>query len=243
MARSFRHAVVTGASSGIGRAVAIRLATGGTNVVGIGRDTDRLAGLAQDAAPGRIRPLVLDLADDAAVDRAGQDLSGELPELDLLVHAAGVYARAPMTTGPVAELDRVMAVNLRAPYLVTQLLLPSLIRAGGQVAFVNSTIVQRPAADEVAYAASKAALRALADGLRQEIGGSGVRVLSVYAGRTDTPMQETVHRLEGRPPGADRLLAPADVAEALVSALAAPPAAQVTDLVVRPVQPSSPSGS
>jgi NADP-dependent 3-hydroxy acid dehydrogenase YdfG len=232
--RSFRHAVVTGASSGIGRAVAIRLATGGTDVVGIGRDADRLAGLPRDAATGRIRPLALDLADGAAVDRAGQDLAGELPELDLLVHAAGVYARAPVATGPVAELDRVIGVNLRAPYLLTQLLLPSLLRAGGQVAFVNSTIVQRPAADEVAYAASKAALRVLADGLRREVGEAGVRVLSVYAGRTDTPMQETVHRLEGRPPDADRLLAPADVAEVLVSALAAPAGAQVTDLVVRP---------
>jgi NADP-dependent 3-hydroxy acid dehydrogenase YdfG len=237
--RSFRHAVVTGSSSGIGRAVAVRLASGGTEVVGIGRDADRLAGLVQDAAAGRIRPLVLDLADGAAVDRVGHDLARELPELDLLVHAAGVYARAPLADGPVAELDRVFAVNLRAPYLLTQLLLPSLIRAEGQVAFVNSTIVQRPAADEIAYAASKAALRALADGLRQEVGGTGVRVLSVYAGRTDTPMQETVHRLEGRPLDADRLLAPADVAEALAAALAAPPGADVTDLVVRPAQPGS----
>jgi NADP-dependent 3-hydroxy acid dehydrogenase YdfG len=237
--RSFRHAVVTGSSSGIGRAVAVRLASGGTEVVGIGRDADRLAGLVQDAAAGRIRPLVLDLADGAAVDRVGHDLARELPELDLLVHAAGVYARAPLADGPVAELDRVFAVNLRAPYLLTQLLLPSLIRAEGQVAFVNSTIVQRPAADEIAYAASKAALRALADGLRQEVGGTGVRVLSVYAGRTDTPMQETVHRLEGRPLDADRLLAPADVAEALAAALAAAPGAQVTDVVVRPAKPGS----
>jgi NADP-dependent 3-hydroxy acid dehydrogenase YdfG len=237
--RPFRHAVVTGASSGIGRAVAVRLASGGTEVVGIGRDSDRLAGLVQDAAAGRIRPLVLDLADGAAVDRVGHDLARELPELDLLVHAAGVYARAPLADGPVAELDRVFAVNLRAPYLLTQLLLPSLIRAEGQVAFVNSTIVQRPAADEIAYAASKAALRALADGLRQEVGGTGVRVLSVYAGRTDTPMQETVHRLEGRPLDADRLLAPADVAEALAAALAAAPGAQVTDVVVRPAKPGS----
>jgi NADP-dependent 3-hydroxy acid dehydrogenase YdfG len=234
-----RHAVVTGASSGIGRAVAVRLASGGTEVVGIGRDTDRLAGLVRDAAPGRIRPLVLDLADGSAVDRAGHDMANELPELDLLVHAAGVYARAPLADGPVAELDRVFAVNLRAPYLLTQLLLPSLMRAGGQVAFVNSTIVQRPAAHEIAYAGSKAALRALADGLRLEVGGTGVRVLSVYAGRTDTPMQETVHRLEGRPLDADRLLAPADVAEALAAALAAPPGAQVTDLVVRPAVPGS----
>jgi NADP-dependent 3-hydroxy acid dehydrogenase YdfG len=239
-ARTIRYAVVTGASSGIGRAVAVRLASGGTAVVGIGRDEERLAGLVQDAGPGRIRPIVLDLADGSAIDRGGRALAEELPELDLLVHAAGVYARAPLAEGPVAELDLVYAVNLRAPYLLTQLLLPSLIRAGGQVAFVNSTIVQRPAAHEIAYAGSKAALRALADGLRQEVGGTGVRVLSVYAGRTDTPMQETVHRLEGRPLDADRLLAPADVAEALATAVAAPPGAEVTDLVVRPAQPGNP---
>jgi NADP-dependent 3-hydroxy acid dehydrogenase YdfG len=90
----------------------------------------------------------------------------------------------------------------------------------------------------VGYAASKHALRALADGLRDEVNKKGVRVITVFPGRTATPMQEAVHRYEGRPYDAERFLQPEDVAAAAVNALALPRTAEVTDLHIRPMRGS-----
>jgi NADP-dependent 3-hydroxy acid dehydrogenase YdfG len=110
-----------------------------------------------------------------------------------------------------------------------------LARTRGDIVFINSTAVLLPARPEIAhYAASKHALRAIADGVRAAVNPMGVRVLSIYAGRTATPMQEAVFRHEGRAYDADKLLQPRDVAAMLVSALLLPRTAEVTDITIRP---------
>jgi short-subunit dehydrogenase len=236
-ARSIRHAVVTGASSGIGREIATRLAAEGTVVTAVGRDAERLARVAQAVAPGRIRSLVADLAVGSEVEALGRELAASHRGLDLLVHSAGAYGRGSLADAEVADLDRQLAVNVRAPFRLTQLLLPALREAAGQVAFVNSTVVFHPPAGVAAYAASKAALRALADSLRGEVNAEGVRVVSIFVGRTDTPLQVWLHALEGRELDRSRLLAPSDVADALLTALHASPEAEVTDITLRPSRP------
>ena len=134
-------------------------------------------------------------------------------------------------------LDRQYRVNTHAPYMLTQALLPSLISRQGQVVFINSSAGFHPArAGWAAYSASKHALRAVADGLRAEVNKQGVRVISVFPGRTATPMQEEVHRFEGRPYDPERFLQPRDVAATAVNALALPRTAEVTDLHIRPMQ-------
>jgi NADP-dependent 3-hydroxy acid dehydrogenase YdfG len=153
------------------------------------------------------------------------------------VHAAGRFRSGPTATLPVGELDELYAVNVRAPFRITQALLPSLRAEAGQLVFVNSSAGARPAGEHVgAYAATKHALRAIADSVRAEENGRGVRVISVYPGRTAGPLQERLHKLEGRPYDPGRLLQPEDVAAAVLSALTLPSTAEATDVHVRPMQ-------
>ncbi len=235
--RAIRHAVVTGASSGIGQALVNRLVDEGTSVTALGRDTRRLASLSARAGTGLVRTMTADFGKQDEVERAGTTLATDLPELDLLVHSAGAYSRGTLAEASDADLDLQLAVNLTAPERLTRLLLPALIRAEGQVAFINSSAVLRPQPIAGAYAASKAALRALADSLREEVNRHGVRVVSIYPGRTDTPLQAAIHAAEGRAYDPERLMAADDVAAAVLFAVHMPRTAEVTDIMLRPMKP------
>jgi NADP-dependent 3-hydroxy acid dehydrogenase YdfG len=108
-------------------------------------------------------------------------------------------------------------------------------KARGQIVFVNSSVVQQDTlAHVIAYSASKHALKAVADGIRNAVNGYGIRVLSVYPGRTATPMQEQRLRFERRAYHGEQLLQPEDVADAIVAALELPRTAELTELFVRP---------
>jgi len=86
------------------------------------------------------------------------------------------------------------------------------------------------------YTAAKYALKAIADSLREEVNGDGIRVLSIYPGRTATPMQADIHRLEGETYQPDRLMQAEDVAQTVIDALSVPRSAEVTDVIIRPMQ-------
>jgi NAD(P)-dependent dehydrogenase (short-subunit alcohol dehydrogenase family) len=230
-------AVVTGAGSGIGRAVALRLAQEGARVVGVGRDRLRLETVATEAsgAAGQIDGIEVDLIGDDGIRGLASRLAGDAASVDVLVHSAGVHAVGEASSLPVEELDRQYRTNVRAPYLLTQLLIPMLESAAGQIVFVSSSVVRRAVAGVGAYAATKHAVRGLADALREELNPRGVRVLTVYPGRTAGPMQETLHQLESRPYRLDRLLQPDDVAAIILDALSLPRSAEVTDIDIRPM--------
>lgn len=232
-------AVITGASSGIGAAIAIALAREGARLLLAGRSVEKLelvAERARDLSPG-VETFAADLADDERVHDLAARAVGAFGGVDVLVHSLGLFAGGPIETSPVEDLDRQYRINTRAPYVLTQALLPSLLARQGQVVFVNSGAGINPARGQWgAYAASKHALRALADSLRDEVNKRGVRVISVYPGRTATPMQEEVHRFEGKPYDPERFLQPQDVASAVLNALALPRTAEVTDLQIRPMR-------
>ncbi|MCQ0023565.1 SDR family oxidoreductase [Streptomyces somaliensis DSM 40738] len=223
--------LITGAGSGIGAAVARRLHARGDDLILLARD----AGRARDLAglyPGA-RTLVGDLA---APDRLSWALSHqELPDrLDTLLHVAGV-----VDLGPVGELTTrawraQLDVNLVAPAELTRLLLPQLRASRGQVVFVNSGAGLRANPEWSAYAASKHGLKALADALRAEEHAHGVRVTSVYPGRTASPMQAKVHRQEGREYDTSGLMDPDSVAATVLAAVDLPRDAEIQDLTVRP---------
>lgn len=226
-------AMVSGASGGIGRAVALALAEAGVaRLVLLGRDPARLAKLAVEVA-----------AAGAVADAETPDLAeGELPRfpdrLDLLVHAIGAHGRAPVSGTDALTADLMWSVNARAPLLLTRAALPALEAAAGTVVFVNSTQGLAASGTAAAYAASKHALRAIADSLRIEAGPRGVRVTSLFPGRTDTPMQRALLAQEGRTPDPARLLAPEDVASMVLAVAALPHRAEVTELVLRPTRPA-----
>ena len=115
-----------------------------------------------------------------------------------------------------------MGKNVLAAFALTKQLLPEICANRGQVVFVNSSVVNHPAPGNVTYAATKHALKGLADGLRQEVNAFGVRVISVFPDRTATPLQASLFELEGRRYVPTRLLQPEDVAAMVVQALALP---------------------
>jgi NAD(P)-dependent dehydrogenase (short-subunit alcohol dehydrogenase family) len=223
--------LLTGAGSGIGAALAQRLLDRGDDLVLMARDAGRARVLAERFPGGST--LVGDLAEPARLSWALS--KQQLPrQIDSLVHIAGV-----VDLGLVADLspsvwERQLAVNLLAPAELTRLLLPLLRVSRGQVLFVNSGAGLRAHAGWSAYAASKHGLKALADSLRDEEAENGVRVMSVYPGRTATPMQERVHQQEGADYDPTRFIDPESVATSILTALDLPRDAQITDLSVRP---------
>jgi short-subunit dehydrogenase len=226
-------AIVTGAGSGIGRAIACALARSGLRVVLVGRDVAKLHAVAAEVG-ANATPLAADVtapADRARIAAAVGD------KLGVLVHSAGVHVRGPIATLSAASLQMLEAVNLNGPLLLTVACLDQLRAARGQVVFINSSAaLQQAGAGMAGYAGTKAALRAAADALRAEVNSDGVRVLSVFPGRTATPMQAAILAEEGRSASPATLLAPEDVATMVLAALALPDTGEVSELVMRPMR-------
>ncbi len=223
--------LLTGAGSGIGAALARRLAERGDDLLLLARSEKRGAELVAQF-PGS-RAVVADLADPAGVGEAIQK-QGYPERVDSLVHLAGVVELGAVGEMQADAWSHTMDVNLLAPAELTRALLPELRAARGHVVFVNSGSGLRANPRWAAYAASKHGLKALADALRAEESANGVRVTSVYPGRVATPMQEKVHEQEGKEYDASDWIGPESVATTILTALDLPRDAEVTDLTVRP---------
>lgn len=220
-------ALVTGASRGIGLATAQALAPSHRVLLG-GRNADALAKAAADL-PGA-RPWLVDLTDFDALRSA----VAEIDRLDVLVHSAGVAEIGTVEQTDVASWRLNFEVNVLAVVELTRLLLPALRAADGHVVVINSGAGQHARPGWGPYAASKFAVRAFADSLRQEEEPHGLRVTTVYPGRTATEMQQAVTAAEGVEYTPDKYLRPDSVAMAVLSAVTATPDAHPTDIVVRP---------
>jgi NADP-dependent 3-hydroxy acid dehydrogenase YdfG len=229
-------AVVTGATGGIGRAVVAGLTAAGARVVAVGRNAAALRDLAAAAPAGSVTTVAADIATDEAVGSIAGAVRDHASGLDVLVHGAGIFAMGPVATADIADLDRQYRVNLRAPFLLTRELLPALRARRGQIVFVNSSAGVASRAGITQYAATKHALKALADGLRDEVNADGVRVASVYPGRTAGPLQQRIHVAEGKDYRPRRLMQPEDVAAVVLHALTAPRTVEITDVFTRPLR-------
>jgi NAD(P)-dependent dehydrogenase (short-subunit alcohol dehydrogenase family) len=230
-------ALVTGASSGVGRAIALALSRLGADLYVVARNTDKLRQIVEAAGEfSKATGFCLDLTAEGSLGSLSRKLEAKAGRLDILVHSAGVLHQDLMERARVEDLDLQYAVNVRVPYGLTKLMLPMLISARGQVVFINSSLglsVKRPEVGQ--YASTKHALKAIADSLREEVNPRGVRVLTLYLGRTATPMQEVLCSREGRLYQPERLLQPEDVAAVIVHALMLPSTAEVTDISIRPM--------
>ena len=176
-----------------------------------------------------------DLATSYGQMELAQQLACNLPQLDILVQAAGAYSASPIGQANLADFDRQYQTNVRAPYVLLQLLLPLLKVRRGQVVFINSSSGIAAKASTAQYDSTKHALRAIADSLRAEVNPHGVRVLSVYLGRTASEMQEEIFRNEGKLYRPELLLQPADVASVILNSLCLSSTAEVTDIHIRPM--------
>jgi NADP-dependent 3-hydroxy acid dehydrogenase YdfG len=231
-------AVVTGASGGIGGAIARALAAQGMSVCLTGRDSSRLEEVAAQIRSRGRQVLVhrSDLATDEGIRGLVASVGAHSRQVDVLVHAAGTIRLGDIESVGWSDLDEQYRMNVRAPFLLTKAFLPMLKETRGQVVFINSTAALSVGVDNGLYAAMKNALRSITDSIRDHVNPYGVRVVSIFPGRTATAMQEEIHRLEGRRYEAADLVQVADVADLIVGALTLPRTTEVTDVVFRPMK-------
>lgn len=194
--------LVTGASGGIGGAVALRCAARGAKLVLQGRDEERLAAVASSVG-GRL--VVCDLSTAEGVTR----LAAEGDGVDVIVHAAGVGWWGSAVAMPPRDVNLLVALDLIAPIRLTQLLLPAMLtRASGHVSFVSSIAGMTGVAGEAVYSAAKAGLMGFADALRLELVDSGITVSTISPGAVATDFRVPEYaRRSPRPIPADRVAA------------------------------------
>jgi len=217
-------ALITGAGGGIGSAIATALAPTHSLLLA-GRPSDRL-----DAVAERLDATTfpLDLTDTDAIE-SGCEI---VDELDVLVHNAGLSIPGHVAESSIDEWRATFDVNVLGVVELTLALLPALRRARGQVVFINSGAGRKVLSGMASYSASKFALRAFADSLRED--EPQLRVTSIFPGRTDTDMQRELIAFEGGEYDPADFLQPQTVAAAVANAVATPPDGHVHEVVLRP---------
>ena len=214
-------AVVTGASRGIGRAIALRLAEAGAEVALWARDQSALRSVASEitAAKGKARAIVVDVSDPNAVNAAAQLVRATMPPLRVVVNNAGAVLRKSVESIEDPEWRRIMAVNLDGTFFVTRAFLPALTHNAGRVINIASISGREGTALLSAYCAAKHGVVGLTRALAEELRAAKVSVNAVCPGSVDTAMLR-----EGMP-GARPDMSPDDVAKTvLFLAVQAPPA-------------------
>lgn len=181
-----RTALVTGATSGIGRAVALQLAGIGAEVLVHGRSSGRGSDVVREiengGGKGRFVSADLSAADDV------RRLAGESGPTDILINNAGVYRFAPTTGTDDVSFDQHVNINLRAPFILVRELVPGMVaRSSGVVVNISTVAAAVPARDAGIYGATKAGIELLTRTWADEFGSAGVRVNAVRAGPTETP--------------------------------------------------------
>jgi short-subunit dehydrogenase len=207
--------LVTGATSGIGRATAVQLAHAGARVISLGRDPNGLEDIVAHTAGVGLRA---DLADPAEVDRAAEEAVEAFGRVDVLVNNAGEGFAGPFAEMNPNRAERLVQVNLLAPIRMTRALLPAMIeRRSGHVVSVASMAGHVGVGGEAVYSATKAALIMFTDSLHYELAGTGVGVSVVSPGVVDTPFFER----RGKPYDRSypRPIPPEPVAEGIVKAI------------------------
>ena len=205
-----KTALVTGGGGGIGREIAARLKAAGANVAICGRNVEKLEAAAH--AIGGALTLPGDLLDDtyvqSCVDRTVETFGG----LDILINNAGVALSKPFAETTIEDFDRVMATNVRAPFILIRSALPHLRKARGRVINIASVVAHKGYPLQSAYAASKHALLGLSKSLANELYEDGVRVHVISPGGVYTDMAK-VARPDLSPDG---LISAAEVADAVM---------------------------
>lgn len=235
-----KTALVTGATSGIGRAIAIALSKAGYAVLAVGRNRDALDELrALDPA---IRPIRLDVKDRAAVEEAVRGL-----HVDVLVNNAGIMPPlGHFADIEVAAIDAAIDLNLTATLFMTRMIVPQMRERGsGHVVFTGSTAGHLVVPNMALYSATKAAVSGFAASLRGDLAPYGVRVTEIVPGRTETPLYKGVidEAARAKMYADDAAVQPEDVAAVLVTVLGLPAWADVTRFDIVPTRPSAPAGA
>ncbi|MCO6436733.1 MAG: SDR family NAD(P)-dependent oxidoreductase [Phycisphaerae bacterium] len=194
-----RVVLVTGASSGIGEAAARAFHGAGARVVAAARSLEKLKALAQSLGGDRVLPVSMDVTDASDRGRGLAQIRERWGGVDVLVNNAGWGSFASVLRMPEEHLDRMLALNFAAPIALIQAVLPEMIdRGSGQIINISSVVGHQPMPRMASYSATKAALNALSTALRLELRGTGVDVLLVAPGSTNTPFFEVAGSVDVR---------------------------------------------
>ncbi len=225
-----RTLLVTGASSGIGRAVAERLLAAGARVVGVARDFSR-----DPIDRASFETELMDLADLDALPANLKALLRRHPDIDGLVSCAGAGRFGSLEEFSFEQIRALLDLNLAAHLQVVRALLPMLKRHGfGDIVLLGSENAVHGGPKGAVYAAAKAGLRGLAQSLRQECASAGVRVTLVNPGMVRTGFFDALHFAPGEDPA--NFIEPADVAELIVTVLALRPGTVVDEIDLSPLK-------
>jgi NADP-dependent 3-hydroxy acid dehydrogenase YdfG len=237
-----KTALVTGASSGIGRGAAVALAEAGARVALVARRAGRLKDLAAqiEASGGQALACPADITDEAEATRVVEDAAGHFGGLDILVNAAGMTQTGKVENADLADWRYVFELNFWAGLYMSRAAIPALKAGGGDIVNISSTAGRRPVGATFGpYAASKFALTAFTESLRAEVTLAGIRVSVIEPGATATEAHEAikddqVREFTRQHLQKDGALQPEDVAAAIVFVVSLPPRVNVSQLMIRP---------
>ena len=238
-----KTALVTGASSGIGRSTALALADAGASVALVARRAERLKDLAAqiEADGGQALARAADVTDEQDATRAVEDAVGHFGGLDILVNAAGMTQTGKVENGDLTDWRYVFELNFWAALYTARAAIPALkANGGGDIVNISSTAGRRAVGATFGpYAASKFALTAFNESLRAEVTLAGIRVCIIEPGATATEVHEhikdeKVREFTRQHVEKDGAMQPEDVAAAIVFAVSLPPRVNISQLVIRP---------
>ncbi len=208
-------AIVTGASSGIGRATALALAARGARVALAARNAAALEALAAALPAGRALVVPTDVTDVTQVQAMAQQTLAQWGRIDILVASAGQYVRGAITNLAAEDMERSLRINFFGAYHAVMAVLPTMIaRRSGHLVLVSSMDARKGMPTDAPYVAAKAALTGFGDVLRQEMRTEAIDVTTIMPGRVDTPLIADM-----RVPAISAKISPERVAEAIVAAI------------------------
>ena len=228
-----RVVVVTGASSGIGRALAQVFAAAGDRVVACGRDRRRLERLSDLllAAGLDSTPSVFDVRSESQVQKALRQVIRREGGIDLLINNAGVTVFKDLMDTTTKEFDEIIDTGLRSLFLTSKTVLPHFLkRSSGMIINILSFASKTTYTKSAAYSAAKSGAQAMMNVLREEVRHHGIGIVNVFPGAVATPMWAAAHRKKYR----NQMMSADEVARAVLEASLKPPGTMIEELVIRP---------
>jgi short-subunit dehydrogenase len=222
-------ALVTGAGRGIGKAIAVSLAKSGCRLILAARTREQLDDVAKTIGNEAV-VIPTDLTRDDELDRLVEQSSNAWGSVDILINNAGWGKRAPVIRANVQDWDQTLRLNLRAPMILAQKLLPAMVAKGeGAVINMGSVSGKSGEANGAAYSASKFGLIGFTQSLYEEVKEYGIKVAVILPGYVDTPMIPPVKNLDR-----SKMIQAADVAQAVLYILNAPSTSCPVEITIRP---------